>query len=374
MPICSVCGNSNRGVFSCDECAGLFCDTCSGLTSSEIRCLELKKRSLLFHCKSCLSNAKHDSDGRLEEIFRLKMEEALKVLNTAFESFKADFLSMASGKLATLAVAARSPVSETTYASVASSSSQRSVIVRPKDSSQKNSKTKLDLVAGVDPVGSNIKINTVKHIKNGGIVVGCDGAEDAGRFVRLAEEKLSSGYDVHILKKILPRIRITGLSENFSPDTLKEYIVKQNDNLIHAENCRVLTVSAIKNNSRVFQATLQLDTISYGKVLKAGSLIVGFDVCRVYDAVELTRCYKCNGFNHTSKSCKKSVVCPRCAAGHEVKSCTVSDAGLCCVNCAHANEKYKKSFDTKHAVWNSQECSVYKEMILKFKSDLFGTK
>lgn len=373
MSLCSVCKNSDR-VFSCDKCAVLFCDTCSGLTSSEIRCLELKKRSLLFHCKNCLSDAKLETDSCMEEVFKMKMEEALKDLNVMFESFKSDFLSMASNKLASFGTGTHSSDCESTYASVASSSSQRSVIVKPKDSSQKNSKTKLDLVTGVDPVRSDIKIKSVKHIKNGGIVVSCGDAKDAGKFVQLAEEKLSSGYNVHVLKKIHPRIRITGLSENFSPETLKEYLLKQNESVVHAENCNVLNVSTIKNNSKVYQATLQLDAVSYNRALKAGSLIVGFDVCRVYDAVQLTRCYRCNGFNHTSQSCKRAVVCPRCGSGHGVKDCTVSDNELRCINCTHANDKYKKLYSTKHAVWNSQECSVYKDLLLRFRSDLFGTE
>lgn len=373
MSPCSVCKKIDK-LYSCDKCKQLFCDACSSLTSSEIRCLELKKRVLQFHCKSCLSrNDQAALNASMEIALKSMMEEALKDLNAAFETFKTDFLTMASQKLSSLSVVSQPPAVDNTYAGIVSKSTRQSVIIKPKNGNQANSKTKLDLVAGINPVGSQIKINTVKHIRNGGLVVGCSGAEDADKFVELAGEKLSANYDVHRLKRILPRIRVTGISEKLAPDTLREYILGQNEDSFCGADCKILKISSVKNRADIYQAAVQLDTVSYSRVLKAGYLIIGFDVCKVYDAVDLIRCYKCNGFNHTSQSCKRGISCPRCGAGHDVKECTVEEAQLCCVNCLRTNEKLGKSFDTNHAVWNSQACSVYKESVEKFKSDLFGT-
>lgn len=373
MKTCSVC-KRNEKVFSCDQCRQLLCVDCGALSASEVKCLELKNRVLLFYCKVCLSQG---IAVNLEAVLKSKMEEAIGDLNSAFESFKAGFVKMASQKLSSLATASRSPVpsTEKTYAGIVARTSHQSVIVRPKDGNQGTSKTKLDLVAGVDPVGSQIKINNVKHVRDGGLVVGCSGAGDANKFVQLANEKLSSGYDVHLLRRVLPRIRITGISDKLTTDTLKEYILNQNEDLFcGSKDCKILKFKNTRNNEHVYQATLQLDTMSYDRILKAGYLIIGFDVCKVYDAVELTRCYKCNGFNHTSKSCKRDVSCPRCGADHDVKACTVADAKLCCINCSRANEKSNKSFETDHAVWDSQACAVYKQLVGRLKSDLFGTQ
>lgn len=175
MSPCSVCKKNDK-LYSCDKCRQLFCDECSSLTSSEIRCLELKKRVLLFHCKSCLSQRDQAAlTSSLEKVFQSKLKEALEGLNAAFETFKTDFLTMASQKLSGLAVVSQPPAVVNTYAGAVSKSARQSVIIKPKDSTQKNSKTKLDLVAGIDPVGSQIKINAVKNIQNGGLVVGCGG-------------------------------------------------------------------------------------------------------------------------------------------------------------------------------------------------------
>ncbi|KAJ3641869.1 hypothetical protein Zmor_028339, partial [Zophobas morio] len=55
--------------------------------------------------------------------------------------------------------------------------------------------------------------------------------------------------------------------------------------------------------------------------MTAGGLFVGYDYCSVFDALEVTRCYKCNKFGHSSQSCKAKEVCPRCSEGHKLVDC-----------------------------------------------------
>lgn len=57
MQKCSKCevkkSTENGQMFCCDTCNKYLCDACSDLTSSEIRCMQLKKRKLLFLCEEC---------------------------------------------------------------------------------------------------------------------------------------------------------------------------------------------------------------------------------------------------------------------------------------------------------------------------------
>lgn len=249
------------------------------------------------------------------------------------------------------------------------------MVVKPKDITQKNSQTKLDVVHRVDPINADIKINSVKHIRNGGLVVECKDATAADKLVRLAGERLSSKYEVHQLKKVSPRIRAVGMSEKLDNGVLGDCIIQQNSDIFSESfECKVLDVKPVKNKGDLYQATVQLDCLSYRRVLEAGYLLVGLDLCRVYDAVELVRCFRCNGFNHTSKSCKRSHTCPRCGDAHELVDCTASDAELSCANCEAANKNPSNSFDIKHAAWDYEACSVYKMRLNKLKSDLFGTR
>lgn len=55
MATCSKC-NTNKyddDTWNCDSCKRPLCTKCGGLTASEIKCLQLKKRVLLFFCEDC---------------------------------------------------------------------------------------------------------------------------------------------------------------------------------------------------------------------------------------------------------------------------------------------------------------------------------
>lgn len=52
MSHCSSC-NKIGNVLPCDSCKSGVCHQCSELSASEIRCMELKKRKLIFLCQGC---------------------------------------------------------------------------------------------------------------------------------------------------------------------------------------------------------------------------------------------------------------------------------------------------------------------------------
>ncbi|CAH1964801.1 unnamed protein product [Acanthoscelides obtectus] len=55
------------------------------------------------------------------------------------------------------------------------------VIVTPKNNDQSHSATRLRISQSVDPVDNNIRFSQVKNIKNGGILIKCDGSDDANK-------------------------------------------------------------------------------------------------------------------------------------------------------------------------------------------------
>lgn len=48
--------------------------------------------------------------------------------------------------------------------------------------------------------------------------------------------------------------------------------------------------------------------------------IIGYDFCKIYDAVELYRCYNGNDeFHLTASKCPKKICFPICSEEHEIK-------------------------------------------------------
>lgn len=244
------------------------------------------------------------------------------------------------------------------------------VVIRPKKADQSVVQTKSDILKSFNPLTENVQVSKVRPIKNGGVIIEC---QESSELEKAVTEKLSAGYEIRHVKTPLPNVRVVGISECIDRDLIIPYVIKQNEMLLTPEStCRLLSFSQTKRNSKVFQATLELDVTTYERVLKANHIIVGFDVCAVYDAVTPIRCFKCSGFNHTSRFCKGTLSCPRCGESHEVKECRAGDGGLKCVNCLDLNKKGGTSYPTNHAVWDLLNCAALKLATGRLKHNLFN--
>lgn len=57
------------------------------------------------------------------------------------------------------------------------------------------------------------------------------------------------------------------------------------------------SVNPLKENNQIYQATLQIDRISYKKVMAKAKLFADYDLYSLYDVIEVKRCCKCNDFH-----------------------------------------------------------------------------
>lgn len=81
-----------------------------------------------------------------------------------------------------------------------------------------------------------------------------------------------------------------------------------------------------------YSAIVELDAATFFKVMELEKLNVGWDRCRVFDGVDVLRCFKCCGFNHKGADCKvESEICPICSENHRVKECKATQEK--CINC-----------------------------------------
>lgn len=94
-----------------------------------------------------------------------------------------------------------------------------------------------------------------------------------------------------------------------------------------------MIIMATKKQPNICQALIQIDIFLYDKIVKAGNLFVGFDSCKVYDAIEVNRCFNCNEYHHFSSKCSKLI----CSGNHDLKQCTSEKR--CGSNCAKLAER-----------------------------------
>ena len=126
-----------------------------------------------------------------------------------------------------------------------------------------------------------------------------------------------------------------------------------------------------KKNVKIYQAVLQVDQASYDIVMKTGGVFIGYDYCYAYDAIDIMRCYNCNGFNHSSKTCRQNKSCPKCGVteklNHSVAECTAET--LKCINCVKLlKTDSTQEININHAAWDHR-CPVYLSAVDQFKKE-----
>lgn len=239
------------------------------------------------------------------------------------------------------------------YADIAKKSNHV-VIIKPKNQSQDNKTTMATIRQKIS--SSNRNICNVKNTSNGGIVVECSSKNAIEDLKNDAEVKLGDQYSVNIPSKILPKVRVFGLSALYTAEQIKEYLMVQNKDVFD-ENCKLNILNTFRGKlSETYGFKFETDPSTFFKVLEKKFLTVDWDLrCLATEAVDVLRCYNCSRYHHTAKNCKSKKTCPKCSGEHEMGDCTSEI--LKCVNCMSANESLHKNLDVNHCAWDPS-CAV----------------
>jgi hypothetical protein len=241
-------------------------------------------------------------------------------------------------------------VGKLSFASVVRNS-QPVVVVKPKNSDQNCTETRNQIKSLFDPVASNI--NGLKSVSKGGVVIMC---KDKSSTQKCSEElisKLGDNYEVSLPVTKGPLLKVWGMSEVIPKEEFIEKIRMQNDCI--SDNSEINVVN-IKANRRGVACLIEVDKDTYESLLSVGRVYIGWDSCRVYQHIDILRCFKCNQFGHMAVKCERAVCCADCGGDHPSKDCNSEIKK--CVNCVYAKETFKIELDTNHPSY-SLKCPAY---------------
>ena len=369
---------SSQVKFLCADCNGVFrvpmynyfIDSPNSVASNVTTILQNPEMQSIIRNVIALENEK-----TLLEVTKLRREmEELKQSNIELVRLLTDNPSKAAvihGSSAAIPVAIADTIKPTdTYANKLSSATQAKVMIKPKVA-QKAFQTQEDLLRNVDLLNENISVTNSKKAKDGAIIVGCNNIENSKKLKQLAADKLSNDYDVFVLRSEHPRVRIVGIPSCLNKESFMSYLKSQNSDLLaDATEYRLLNFWPLKKNKKILQATVQLDIHTYKKVMKAGGLLVGINICKLYDDTTVTRCFKCNGFNHTKTKCPRPVICPLCAGEHQVNTC--HSVAKVCINCRSLKHMHGFDISVDHPAWDYKSCFAFKFAEAKLRNVVFG--
>lgn len=250
----------------------------------------------------------------------------------------------------------------------------------------KNEEQKKDLQNKVRKMLS-ISDDPVKGTKvtaNGKVIVHCNDHQAVSVIKNKLISKLEENITVDEPKSVAPRLRVVGVDAehiNTADDSLIEeslmltdevaqvsnnqeqllgVIRKQNSDVI-GDNAELQIINVRKRYDKRYDVVISCDYSTYNSVMLRCKLKIGWDICSVFEQLNVLRCYKCNAFGHTAADCNETQhFCPRCAENHEIKDC--KSKILKCINCVRSSQRLNISLDVNHSVW-STKCKVFERKI-----------
>lgn len=110
---------------------------------------------------------------------------------------------------------------------------------------------------------------------------------------------------------------------------------------------------------------IEMSELIHQHILKKGFLNMGWSRCKVFDYVKMTRCYKCWGFFHIAKYCKKDEVCGKCAGSHPTNDC--NNDIVKCISCENDKNGLNLTEIEKSHYVKDKNCPSFKYFLDKLK-------
>lgn len=239
------------------------------------------------------------------------------------------------------------------YASVAANAN-KVLIINPVSETDNPEATRKIIKSKLKP--SEYNTCGVSSTKKGGVIVQCPTSAEREKLKTDATAQLGDQFVVSAPIKMRPRVRFFGFSEQYNAIDLVKIIREQNTEIFSSQSyVSVAHIFKAKSIPR-YGAKLELDAVTFKKIIDAGKIFVEWDQCDVSEDINIRRCFKCWGFNHVSSKCVSMQRCPKCCGNHNQSEC-VSSIVKCAV-CTDAVSSNHLKIDTNHTVF-STSCPSY---------------
>lgn len=210
-----------------------------------------------------------------------------------------------------------------------------------------------------------IYAENIKTKHNGTAVVKFRNTEELEKAQTILREKLYKDFIVWKPKLDKPKIKIVGIQDvEYTRDQLKEEIFSKN--LDTGDSFDILH-TYINKFKKTLSVIAEVSAPTYTKIMGSLRIYLRWQKCKVYDDMDINRCFKCSryGHNNSGGKCKNTQSCKFCAGEHDAKDCpSRADKGKhTCTNCKYVCEKYREKVNFNHAADDTKCCTFYKRLL-----------
>lgn len=185
----------------------------------------------------------------------------------------------------------------------------RVLLIYPTDKNINAEQTKKIIKESLEPRKDKLQLRNVRKTQRVAVVVETGSREDAKK-IRTITEKMPM-IRVESPKKIKPRLMIYDVDRSLEEADIKECIFLQNleDRGIKEEDMEDFKI-CFKTGRRdldVVNIIVEVSPKIRDVLMDIGRVYIDFASCRVVDHLSISRCYRCQGYGHVAKTCRKSV-------------------------------------------------------------------
>lgn len=241
-----------------------------------------------------------------------------------------------------------------TYANITKIGAKEAVLIRPVNEEQKSSETQEEITGVIDPSKCGIRVENIKSISKGGIIVNCSNADSKGKLKNKMQEELGNKYKVEDAKLKKPKIKIKGTELKFinreNTDILQDIMEQNEIKEEFKEDLKIIRKYEKKSKRNCGIVIMEVSPNIFTEITKRGKLNAGWRECKVEEYFDIVQCYKCARFNHFAKDCENNITCFKCSGNHKTENC--SNDFSKCINCEKTMDKLKIKLDCNHTAYD----------------------
>ncbi|CAH0385229.1 unnamed protein product [Bemisia tabaci] len=195
-------------------------------------------------------------------------------------------------------------------------------------------------------------------------------SEDEGKVLDLVKNSMGGDVEVKGVKGINPLVRVVGVDEDEKDESICEEIWARNFESSYKkeewmENVKVVGSMKVRN-AREKTVLPRVSSRVRGDMIERENVYIGWRRSVVKDYVEVYMCYKCCGYGHSGKECKREAVCHKCGEKRHLRKDCKSEVTRC-PNCIRGKQP------AEHAV-NSKGCPIFeREMVYQVRKTEWST-
>lgn len=252
------------------------------------------------------------------------------------------------------------------YSGAVKKNQESVLIIKPKDGKENNSSenTKKD-IKKIDISKLGVGITKMRKVTNGTIVVGCENKSQAEKLKQEVVKDLGRKYEVQAPRRRKLKMKIFDVDKEDCENEQHfwEKIVDQNGLEKNTIEGKIVYSRMARANSRITAVIVEVNAETREKFQQLEKLKIGWNICKVQDYVGILRCFKCCGYYHFAKDCKKKETCGNCAEQHATKEC--KGEAKKCINCEEKSKVFKiKNLKSDHSAYDSN-CPCFRKEIEK---------